>query len=278
MRLFTYLFGKGFTGGPDFSKLETFRFDLDGAELNLTLPKSNVSIPLGEININFPFRSPGWFENHCEQLANHFYVSVFGELWCYSGPFWKVLNEPFGVLDIHVAIKRTPPDKTLDISDIDSLAEAIRWDYEKYFEVEEPGEYGRGGNREARQEAEDEYNSHHPAMPEEHKLRQKEAHLRLTLRELPNRFEARHYGEQDWLYYALKKEPAYPAHYYCQPLDDQYYLYVRFGYRIDFRDYFHIWQADAEVAEQRMIELVKLTFPNRLQAPDEAASIRALTP
>jgi hypothetical protein len=276
MRLFTYLFGKGFTGGPDFSKLETFRFDLDGAELNLTLPKSNVSIPLGEININFPFRSPGWFDNHCSQLWNHFFVSIFGEFWAYCGPYWKVLNEPFGTLKIRVAIERVPPDKALDISDLDTLAEAIRWNYEWYFEVAEPGNYGQGKNRVARAEIEDRYSA--PHRQDELGRQQREAALRKRCRELPANFETRRYGDQNWLYYALEKEPNYPAHYYCQPLDDQYYLYVRFGYRIDFRDYFHIWQADAEVAEQRMIELVKLTFPNRLQAPDEAASIRALTP
>ncbi len=52
MKLFTYLFGKGFTGGPDFSRLETFRFDLDGIDLQLTLPESNVPIPMGEIKLN----------------------------------------------------------------------------------------------------------------------------------------------------------------------------------------------------------------------------------
>jgi hypothetical protein len=32
MSFFTYIFGKGYTGGPDFSDLETFHFDLDGQE------------------------------------------------------------------------------------------------------------------------------------------------------------------------------------------------------------------------------------------------------
>jgi hypothetical protein len=45
-----------------------------------------------------------------------------------------------------------------------------------------------------------------------------------------------------------------------------YYLYVRFHYGIDFREYFHLWQVDA--AEQRMMEMIKLTFPNRLIGPE----------
>ncbi len=268
MSFFTYVFGKGYTGGPDFNQMETFRFELEDAQLSLNLPKTNVDIPIGEIGINYPFRSPGWFDDNCKQMWNHFYVSVFGEMWGYRGPYWKVMNEPFGVLDILVAIKRVLPEKTLDVNNLDTLAEAIRWDYEWYFEVEEPGKYGRGYNREMRQKADDEYLARHPSIPEERKLQQKELRISKSIRELPMHFETRQYGDQKWLYYALNKEPNYPTHYYCQPLDEQYYLYVRFHYGIDFRDYFHLWQADAEAAEQRMMEMIKLTYPNRLTGPE----------
>jgi hypothetical protein len=267
MSFLTYVFGKGYTGGPNFSTLETFRFDLEGIKLSLSLPKSNFPVPRDEMNINLPFRSSGWFDTHCEQMWNHFYVMLVGRPWAYIGPFWKTAaDRTFGVLDVQAAIKRAPADKVLDPDDLDTLAEAIRWDYEWYFEVAEPGKYGQGGNRTTRQEAEDEYNAH-PRLREEIRQRQK-AGLLKYLRELPTHFETRCYGDQNWLYYALEKEPAYPAHYYCQPLDERYYLYIRFGYGIDLRPYFHLWQADAEAAEQRIIETVRLDFPNRLPTPD----------
>lgn len=269
MSFFTYVFGKGYTGGPDFSQLKTFQFEFEDAYLNVTLPRSNVTISHGEIGINYPYRSSGWFDERCEQLANHFSVHVFTEMWGYLGPYWKVMNEPFGVLGLRVEIKRTLPEKILNLNNLDTLAEAIRWDYEWYFEEAEPGKYGQGCNREVRQEAEDEYNSRHPKIPEEKKLRDKEKTLQSLLRELPTQFETRQFGDQEWLYYALKREPNYPAHYYCHPLDEEYYLCIRFGYRIDFRDYFHLWQADAESAEQRIMEMIKLTFPNRLTGPKE---------
>ena len=270
MSFFTYVFGKGYTGGPDFSKLETFRFDLEGINLTLSAPKSNFAVPRGEMNINLPFGSPGWFDAHCRQLANHFFVIVFGRPWAYIGPFWRTSSDrTFGVLSVEVAIKRTLPDKVLDMNDLDTLAQAIRWDYEWYFEREEPGKYGRGHNREARRKAEEEYNARHPSIPEEMKLRDKALSLAHSLCELPTHFETRGYDDQEWLYYALEKEPAYPAHYYCQPLDEHYYLYVRFGYRIDLRPHFHLWQAHAEAAEQRIMETVKLSFPNRLPAPED---------
>ena len=269
MSFFTYLFGKGYTGGADFSRFETFRFDLEGKQLSLSVPGSNVALSHAEMNINLPFRSPGWFEAHCEQQANHFYITVFGDLWAYIGPFWKTAaDRMFGMLSVQVAIKRTLPDKILDPDDLETLADAIRWDYEWYFEVAEPGKYSQGKNRIARQKAEDQYNARHPAASEASKLRQKEGYLKNALRELPTWFETRCYGDQNWLYYALKREPTYPAHYYCQPLDERYYLYVRFGYRIDLSAHFHLWQADAEAAEQRIIETVRLDFPNRLPTPD----------
>jgi hypothetical protein len=268
MSFFTYVFGKGYTGGPDFNQLETFRFELEDAELSLTLPKTNVAIPIGNIVVNHPFRSPGWFDENCEQMANHFSAHIFTELWGYRGPYWKVMNEPFGVLSCRVEIKRARPEKRLDLGNLNDLAEAIRWDYEWYYEIAEPGKYGQGSNREVRQEAEEEYNSRHPKIPEEKKLRDKEKTLQNLLRELPTKFETRQFGDQEWLYYALKREPSYPAHYYCHPLDEEYYLSIRFGYRIDFRDYFHLWQADAEAAEQRMMGMIKLTYPNRLMGPE----------
>jgi hypothetical protein len=275
MNFFTYVFGKGYTGGPDFSRLESFRFDLEGIGLTLSVPASNIALPWGEININLPFRSPGWFDAHCEQQANHFHVKVFGDVWAYIGPLWRAgPDRTFGVLNVRVAIKRTLPGKVLDVNNLDTLAEAIRWDYEWYFEVEEPGKYGRGHNREARREAEEEYEARHPSIPEEKKLRDKTLSLAHSLRELPTHFEPRRYGDQEWLYYALKRESNTSAHYYCQPLDEHYYLCVRFGYGIDFRQYFHLWQADAETAEQRIIETVKLSFPNRLPAPEEKAADR----
>lgn len=155
----------------------------------------------------------------------------------------------------------------LDVNNRDTLAEAIRWDYEWYFEIAEPGKYGRGRNREARRKAEEVYKAR--TSPEELKRIQTDAYLTRALQEIPAQFETRHYGNQEWLYYALEHESNTTAHYYCQPLDEHYYLCVRFGYGIDLSAYFHLWQADAEAAEQRIIETVKLSFPNRLPAPEE---------
>ncbi len=268
MSFLTYIFGKGYTGGPDFSQLESFSFDLEGIELRVTVPKRRIALARKDWSDSLPFRSPGWFDHHCEQQNNHFYSTVFVDLWPYVGPIWRTgMDRTFGILGMQVWIKRVRPEKVLDMNNLDTLAEAIRWEYEWFFEVEEPGEFGRGWNRRARQEAEDEYNSRNPIIPEEMKLRDKEDSLNYSLQELPTHFESRRYGDQEWLYYALRKEANTTAHYYCIPLDDQFFLSVRFGYRIDLSNYLHLWQANAKAAEQRIMETLILTFPNRLQAP-----------
>ncbi len=256
MKLITYLFGKGYTGGPDFNRLKSFHFDLEGSELELTLPESSSTLPQGEININFPYLSDGWFDHNSEQQANHFYIMVFGDLWPYVGPPWKALDRIFGILDIQVGIKRSLPDKTLN--NFDSLADAICWDYEWYFEEAEPGKYGRGHNRKKREELEKLNYTQNGAGSKISRQSQDQI-LKDTLFEIPTKFEIRSFSDQQWLYYEMKKEANYPAHYYCQPLDDYYYLYVRFNYRIDIRNYFHIWRSNAESAEQRITEMVKLT-------------------
>ena len=76
MSLFTYLFGKGYKGGPDFNLERTHYYDLNGIELEMTVPDSNIVFAPSNQPPTFPFKSPGWFEANCKQLANHFYIGI----------------------------------------------------------------------------------------------------------------------------------------------------------------------------------------------------------
>ena len=263
MSLFTYLFGKGYKGGPDFNLERTHYYDLNGIELEMTVPDSNIVFAPSSAPPLYPFKLSGWFEANCEQSANHFYVDCdAGGMWAYVGPYWKVGREPFGVLSLSVRIKRTLPDYTLAHSDLNALEAAIRWDYEEHFEAEEPGKYGRGQNRQTRKEARERFSQSH--WQNDEGRRREALHIKKWSRELPEHFETREYGTQRWLYYALEREPNYPKHHYCQPLDEQYYLDVFFSYRLDFPQYLHLWKDHAEAAEQRMIERIRLNFPGRV--------------
>ena len=227
MSLFTYLFGKGYKGGPDFNLERTHYYDLNGIELEMTVPDSNIVFAPSDQSPTFPFKSPGWFEANRRQLANHFYVRLnAGGMWAYTGPYWKVGREPFGTLTLLTWIKRTPPGYTLASGDLSTLEAAIRWDYEEHFEANEPGKYGRGKNRKTRKEALETYGK--PHWDNEMGREQMALYIKQGTRELPRYFETREYGTQRWLYYALEREPMYPAHHYCQPLDDRYYLDIFF--------------------------------------------------
>ena len=263
MSIFTYLFGKGYKGGPDFNLERTHYYDLNGIELEMTVPDSNIVFAPSDQPPTFPFKSPGWFEDNCKQLANHFYIGIeAGGSWAYVGPYWKVGREPFGVLSLGARIKRALPDYPLAPGDLDLLQSAIRWDYEAYFEVAEPGKYGRGENRKTREEAQEIYGK--PHWDNQIGREQMAAYIENRCFELPEHFETREYGTQRWLYYALDEEPNYPKHHYCQPLDEQYYLDVFFSYRLDFPQYLHLWKDHAEAAEQRMMERIRLNFPGRV--------------
>ena len=99
--------------------------------------------------------------------------------------------------------------------------------------------------------------------------KQLKAFLRNRMRELPENFETREIGKEKWLYYSLNREPTYPTHHYCHILDERFYLDIFFHYRIDFRKYFPIWKDHAEAAEQRIMDSVRLHFPDRLQEAQE---------
>ena len=260
-----FLFGKKFKGGPDFRLNRTYNYDLDGIDLEVTVPDSNIQSASGEAVSQFPFRRPGWFDEHCQQLSNHFYVTLgAGGSWAYVGPTWKVGKEPLGTLDLFVWIKRTLLGHTLKQGDMDCLAAAIRSDYEEYFNAEEPGDYGRGKNRQRLRDAAEKYDK--PYMLNDPDMqRRKQLFIQKGSRELPQKFDVREYGTQRWLHYTLEREPNYPTHHYCQALDEHFYLDIFFHYGLDFRDYFHYWKDHAEAAEQRMIQAIRLNFPDRVE-------------
>jgi hypothetical protein len=255
----TYIFGRGYTGGPDFELNESYQLDLDGITLEATLPRDNVVCSGIAQPVNFPFRSSGWFDTHCKQTSNHFYACVLAHNWAYLGPYWKVMNEPFGILSASFWIKRTLPGRTLVMDDLTTLDAAIHWDYEEFFEAEEPGQYGRGNNTQARQEADQMYDR--PYEVSEGLKAQKAIYLKQRLCAIPSAFERRRFDALTWVYYGVEREPNYPIRHYCHPLDGKYYLDLHFHYGIHFREYFHLWQAHAEAAEQRIMSTVRLRFP-----------------
>jgi hypothetical protein len=264
--LWTYVFGRGFTGGPGLASDEHFSLDLDGIALEVSLPPSNVVVDDMSQRVNFPYRSQGWFEREQRQSSNHFYVSLLAHNWAYLGPHWKVMNEPFGIFSVEFRLKRTLPGYALSVDDFTTLEKAIHWEYEEYFEAKVPGQYFRGHNTEVRQKAEKEFAPRlHPTS--RNLGVEKERYLQRWLRAVPKAFEVRAYNARSWVYYGVEHQQSYPERHYCHQLDERYYLDVLFHYGIDFRQYFHLWKDHAEAAEQRIMNSVRLIFP---QSPPQS--------
>lgn len=265
MSQLSYIFGKKFKGGPDFRLESTHHYDLNGIDLEITAPDSNVVFDTSKNESHFPFKIPGWFDSNFRQSSNHRFVPLnAGGTWYYMGPFWKVGNQPFGSLGFSARIKRCLPEKKLHLGDINKLKAAIVLDYKSHFESDTPGKYGEGQNTKTRIEASEKYDKPHLINLPEMQLR-KEKFIETYSQEIPNAFETKEFGMTKWLFYSLKREPNYPVNHYCAALDDTFYLDLHFHYALDFRSYFHLWKDHAEAAEQSMIEKVRLTFPNQIE-------------
>ena len=65
----TYVFGKGFTGGPDFRLNQTETVNLNGILLEVTLPESNILAAPSSPVREFPFKQEGWFDAHSRRSS-----------------------------------------------------------------------------------------------------------------------------------------------------------------------------------------------------------------
>jgi hypothetical protein len=76
--------------------------------------------------------------------------------------------------------------------------------------------------REVRQRAEEMFTKSYEATRD--LKAEKARYLEKYLSQIPKHFERRNHGDQSWVYYGLEREPLFPAHHYCRPLDERYYL------------------------------------------------------
>ena len=63
---------QGFAGGPDSHRQQTQRFLLEDIQVQIRLPHSNVETIASPRHVNFPYKTPGWFERNMEQQRQHY--------------------------------------------------------------------------------------------------------------------------------------------------------------------------------------------------------------
>src|SRR5690606_12363291 len=71
---------------------------LEEFSLQLTLPYSNIGSAEPPQQVNYAFRSHGWFEQHQQQKDQHKYVPIHTEGWCYLAPILRFDGKEYAKL------------------------------------------------------------------------------------------------------------------------------------------------------------------------------------
>ncbi|GAA3928646.1 hypothetical protein [Litoribacillus peritrichatus] len=256
---------RGFRGGPNFSETNNFNASFENIQFSVRLPYSNVNTKEPPRPIHFSFLKEDWFEENSKKINQNNYVHVDTQLWYYV-PLVGLPNAELGVLSLTTQLRKVP-HSSISAFNLNELGKHIVTEYEEYHNApinKDQEDSFKGWNTRIRQEVIDYSNSRNEPWSQEQIDR--ETQLRLTdIGYAPlSPHQIKTIKNRPWVFYIEQKAKARPTkdRVYCTPLSDKYYLCMSFGYRVDCSDKFHLWKDHAEAAEKRIMESVKLTFPN----------------
>lgn len=271
MQLVKHLW-QGFSGGPDFNRLQKLSFQLEEFQLDLSLPYSNIAADEPLRMLNLPFRVNGWFEQHAKQDMHNFQVHIHTEGWCYLAPVLRGENSEYGVLWLQLALKKSPD--TINALNRQQLADYVIAHYDAHYNADTIGPdgncHGLGWNTRQRlklmQEAEAA-----AARGSTGRLEKLEEHYQQQIERFgypglqPAKVISMHGFE--WVFYQERKgEQATHTDVYCLPLDKHYYLTISFQHRVDQSDE-NAWQKHAHKAEQDIMNALKVSVVTKHQPP-----------
>ncbi len=253
---------RGFAGGPDFNTQQAITFLLEDVEFRLKLPMSNIVTEEPPRDINYPFRRKGWFEENLKQQRQHRYVQMYTEMWYYLPPITVVPDSEYGVLTLSIWLKRVP--ETVNALDRQALAATVSAEYDQHYNsptIGEPGQHFLGLNTEIRKKVAAQ--SAARATPFSSARFAQEVNLRIEQYGAPPIAPAEVvslHGE-DWVFY--REDNPNPERtlsrqdFYCLPLDERYYLQLRFKHRVSRSDK-KAWQKHANQAQQKILDSISV--------------------
>ncbi len=255
-----------FRGGPDFSRNEVLDVKLEGHQLSLMLPSSNISTVEPAREVNFPFYQSDWFERNAKQDRQHKRVHIYTELWMYLPVGFMSSQYELGMLSLSVWLKKISPNKSIDCNNLQELGEHLFEEYDTYFNSPIIGDNYLGFNTQVVQDKCKELKEYAPDLS--NKRIQEHTESALEARGFPNLnpYEIKNIKGNNWVYYIehhLRKDTN--SRYYCYPINSEYYLVIRFRYRVDLAQKFKLWKKHAEAAEKRIMESVKIESVEPLQ-------------
>lgn len=265
---------KPYHGGPLFESQSSYSFDLEGTELELTVPASTWVMKEPPRMLNLPFLNVGWFDAHCERLNIHDFISVFCEIWPYyprgAERIVNILtmgsNDDIASLRFAAHLNRTEKGRKLDLGDPQSLGTYIKWEYNDYFESPEQGLYSKGYNHKVRADCERKYSKEERAYNPASQQRYEVALERLE--PMPQDLELIDFGGAQWTHFTLKKRRN-RSEFYCLPLAESYYLEIELGFRLETsQEKLHaVLLPDMQRTADWLLQHIKITSPNHPSGP-----------
>lgn len=223
---------RGFAGGADHSRQQTLQFLLEDTQVQICLPYSNVETEKPPRVVNYPYKTPGWFERNMEQQRQHCYVHLQSRCWFYLFPLLRFDDGQQGRLFCSLRLKRVPPG--VNALDRQQLADYVIQEYDEHYNADvmpdAPCEQARGVNTQTRQKlrAEAELAASRGST---YRLDNLEDMMELAIN-YPPLEPARiiTMDGQDWVFYQDRYFPGGDCHIdcYCLPLSEQYYLIIDF--------------------------------------------------
>ncbi|MBU1311159.1 MAG: hypothetical protein KKE30_16675 [Gammaproteobacteria bacterium] len=254
---------QGFAGGPDFNRQQKLSFLLEEYSVQLTLPYSNIASAEPPKQVNYPFRSNSWFEQHQQQKDQHKYVPIHTEGWCYLAPLLRFDGGEYGWLWLNVWLKTVPDG--VDALDRQALAKNVINEHDQHYNsaaIGAEGDYGLGRNTEIESELKEyaELRASRGSPFTEERYRD-ELQGRINNYGFPPLQPAKLITLQgfEWVFYQEKYD-RHPTRtdLYCLPLSCTFYLVIGFKHRVDNASE-KSWQKDAENVQRKIMEQVNVS-------------------
>lgn len=253
---------QGFAGGPDLNHQQTLRFILENAQVQVRLPYSNIETIESPRLVNFPFKTPGWFESNMKQQKQHFYVHLQTRCWFYLFPLLRFGDGEQGHLFCSLWLKRVSSD--VNALDRQQLADYVIREYDEHYNAEiipdDPCEQAKGVNTRTIQKirAEAELSASRGST---YRLDNIEKEIALSLNYPPLKpAKIIAMNGQDWVFYQERRSPGGGCNVdcYCLPLSEQYYLIIDFDlYAPSFGN--KRWLKHAKATQQMVLDSLKVS-------------------
>lgn len=253
---------RGFAGGPDLNRLQTHRFLLEDIQVQVRLPHSNVETIASQRHVNFPYKTPGWFERNMEQQRQHYYVHLQTRCWFYMFPLLRFGDGELGHLFCSLWLKRVSSD--VNALDRQQLADYLIREYDEHYNADvtpdDPCEQARGVNTRTRQKirAEAELAASRGSTS---RLDNLEKHIALSINYPPlepAKIITMH--SMEWVSYVDKPFPASlrGVDYYCLPLSEQFCFAISFTlYAPGYGN--KRWLKHAKATQQMVLDSLKVS-------------------